>query len=170
VLSAMKEKSPEQFDREFLREVIKRYGGHQEALANLAMLLAGEGDKSRAIELLEQAVLSGPENLKVLRMLGNLYTDAGRYNEGLAIDRKIIRLAPEDAVAHYNLGCSLALLVRVDEAFMALKRAIELGYDDATHMRADPDLEGLRDDPRFEALLRLLGPDDEEPAPDEPAL
>ena len=42
-------------------------------------------------------------------MLGGLYTKQGRIADGLKMDRKLVRLRPDNATAHYNLACSLAL-------------------------------------------------------------
>ena len=53
----------------------------------------------------------------------------------------------------YNAGCYSALQGRSDEAFTSLERAVALGYDDVDHITKDSDLESLRADPRFAALL-----------------
>jgi hypothetical protein len=39
----------------------------------------------------------------------------------------------------------------------ALKRAVELGYDDAAWMSRDADLRSLRDERGFKTLLKKLG-------------
>jgi len=153
----MSNRSSLDFTKEFIDRVLELNADHQEALYERASIHVAEGEKEQAIKLLEHALKSSHENLATLRMLANLYTEVGRYADGLAIDRGIVRLAPDDAVAHYNLACSLALVDRKNEAFDELGRAIELGYDEAEHMREDPDLEGLRGDPRFEALLKMIG-------------
>jgi len=56
--------------------------------------------------------------------------------------------------AYYNLACAHALKGSTDEAFRALRAALEGGYDDPDHMADDEDLESLHGDPRFDALLR----------------
>lgn len=94
----------------------------------------------------------------VVEILGGLYTKQGRIAEGLKMDRKLVRLQPENATAHYNLACSLALIRRKAQALKALERAIELGYDDDEWMQNDPDLAGLRDHPSFKKLLARLQP------------
>jgi tetratricopeptide (TPR) repeat protein len=95
-----------------------------------------------------------PDYVDVLRILGSLLTLKGRYAEGLKLDRRLVRLRPDDALAHYNLACSYALLKRPEQSLATLRRAVELGYRDFRFMREDRDLEIIRDDPRFRQLLR----------------
>ena len=90
----------------------------------------------------------------VLRAHGNNLTLKGRFADGLEVDKKLIQLRPGDALAHYNLACSYALLKKPDLALKTLRRAVELGYRDFRYMREDRDLESIRHDPRFRQLLR----------------
>ena len=92
--------------------------------------------------------------MDVLRVLGNLLTLKGRYAEGLQVDKRLVGLRPGDALAHYNLACSYALLKRNELALKTLRRAVELGYRDFRYMREDSDLDSVRRDPRFRQLLR----------------
>ena len=105
------------------------------------------------IDLCEQALARFPDNLPALKALGDAYTRARRYVDGLRIDKRLVALLPDDPVVRYNLACSWALLGLKDQAFEALERAIALGYDDFEHLVNDEDLASLRDDQRFEALL-----------------
>jgi tetratricopeptide (TPR) repeat protein len=95
-----------------------------------------------------------PDYVDVLRQMGNILTQKGRYSEGMQIDRKLVQLRPQDALAHYNLACSYALLKRPDQALKTIRRAVELGYRDFRYMREDHDLDSIRHDPRFRQLLR----------------
>jgi len=99
-----------------------------------------------------------PRYPDVVEILGGLYTKQGRIAEGLKMDRKLVRLRPENATAHYNLACSLALSRRRPEALRALERAIDLGYNDREWMEQDPDLVGLKKLPAFQKLLARLPP------------
>lgn len=99
-----------------------------------------------------------PHDAEILKALGNLYTTVGRHEDGLETDRELIQLCPADPVAWYNLGCSYALLDLKDKALDSLARAVDLGYADVTWMRKDADLESLRNDERFIALLRRTSP------------
>jgi tetratricopeptide (TPR) repeat protein len=95
-----------------------------------------------------------PDYVDVLRVMGHLLTLKGRFAEGLQIDRRLIQLRPNDALAHYNLACSYALLKRPDQSLKMLRRAVELGYRDFRYMKEDRDLDSVRHDPRFRALLK----------------
>jgi tetratricopeptide (TPR) repeat protein len=95
-----------------------------------------------------------PTYVDVLRAQANNLTLKGRYAEGLQIDKRLVQLRPNDALAHYNLACSYALLKRPDQAIKTLRRAVELGYRDFRYMKEDRDLDSIRHDPRFRQLLR----------------
>lgn len=95
---------------------------------------------------------------EVVEILGGLYTKHGRIADGLKMDRKLVKLQPTNATAHYNLACSLALSRRRNDALRALQHAIVLGYRDYDWMTQDPDLEDLKAHPEFSALLAQLKP------------
>ena len=105
------------------------------------------------IAFLEAIQLREPAETRVLEMLAGLYTRAGRIDDGLALDRQLVSLEPDNATHHYNLACSLALKHRADEALATLEEAIRLGYEDFKWMREDPDLTVLRSHPGFVNLL-----------------
>ena len=94
------------------------------------------------------------EYVDVLRIMGNLLTLKGRFADGLQVDKRLVQLRPNDALAHYNLACSYALLKRPEQSIKTLRRAVELGYHDFRYMREDHDLDSVRHDPRFRQLMR----------------
>lgn len=98
-----------------------------------------------------------PTNTVALAELGHVLTRLERFEEGLAVDRRLVELVPENETAHYNLACSLALCDRAEEAVDALEAAAALGYDDVAHLLADDDLASLRGLPRFRELIQRLG-------------
>jgi Flp pilus assembly protein TadD len=97
-----------------------------------------------------------PRDVKVATILAQLYTEMGQVDEGLKLDRKLVRLSPDDATAHYNLGCSLALKGRKNDAVKAIRQAVSLGYRDYHWMRNDPDLQQLQDYKPFGELIQEL--------------
>jgi tetratricopeptide (TPR) repeat protein len=57
---------------------------------------------------------------EVVEILGSLYTKQGRIADGLKMDRRLVKLQPANATAHYNLACSLALSKRKTDALRSL--------------------------------------------------
>lgn len=106
----------------------------------------------------ESVLRRDPTFAEVIEILGGLYTKHGRIADGLKMDRKLVRLQPKNATAHYNLACSLALSKRKSDALRSLKAAVALGYRDFDWMSQDPDLDVLKAHPLFEALLDQLKP------------
>jgi tetratricopeptide (TPR) repeat protein len=72
-----------------------------------------------------------------------------KYDLAAEKSREAVAASPRSVSAHYNLACALARLNKPDDALAALQQAINLGFSDAEHLKADPDLESLRADQRF---------------------
>lgn len=113
-------------------------------------------ENRQELDFLQAVARRLPDDTNVMRALGDLYTRTGAYADGLRVDENLSRLCAEDPVVWYNLACSLALSGRSDDAFDALNRAIELGYNDYDLMKKDPDLAGLHGDARFESMLEWI--------------
>jgi tetratricopeptide (TPR) repeat protein len=113
-------------------------------------------DTNFEIVFFESVLRRDPKYAEVIGILGGLYTKAGRVSDGLRMDRRMVKLQPDNSTAHYNLACSLALFRRKQAALKSLKHAVELGYRDFDWMVQDPDLEILKEDPEFVLLLGQL--------------
>lgn len=97
-----------------------------------------------------------PNYIDCLMYLGNAYTAQRLYEKGLVVDQKLCRLKPEDPLVHYNFACSYALMKNVNASFEALERAIVLGYKDIYHLENDKDLAHLRNDDRYQKLVKKI--------------
>lgn len=128
---------------------------HLDLPAALTSDLSGIGLDFLA-DILEVEVGRHPANIDALAELGNVYTRQGRLERGLTIDRELVRRVPANPTVHYNLACSLSMLGSITEALDALERAVELGYRDPDFMQTDGDLEKLREEMRFQSLVRKL--------------
>jgi tetratricopeptide (TPR) repeat protein len=119
-----------------------------------------ESSRDTAFEIgfFEAVLHHDSQCVEVIEILGGLYTKLGRIAEGLKMDRKLVRLQPGNATAHYNLACSLALSKRNADALRSLQHAIGLGYRDFEWMSHDPDLQGLKRIPAFSAIVAQLKP------------
>jgi hypothetical protein len=108
------------------------------------------------IEFYEDILKRNPDYVEVLSLLGGLYTGSKMYAKGLYVDQRLAMLKKDDPIVQYNLGCSYALVRQTDRAFEALNRAVDLGYRDTKHMADDHDLDGIRSDPRYAALVARI--------------
>jgi tetratricopeptide (TPR) repeat protein len=109
------------------------------------------------LEFLGRIVEREPFFVDALRVHANNLAATGQHSRALQIDRRLVRLIPEDPIAWYNLACSFAVLGMIEPSFSALQKALELGYRALARLRRDPDLKLLRRDPRFARLLRRFG-------------
>ncbi len=110
------------------------------------------------LRFIEAVAVRLPDDDAVLKALGNLYTRAGFYAEGLDVDKRLSALCPDEPMVLYNLGCSLALTGNTDAALDSLRRAISLGYDDLAFMARDEDLRSLRELAEFRAMTGIEDP------------
>ena len=128
-----------------------------------------------------------PENARAYYVLGGAYTLNGQHEEGLAATRRSIELDPENLFSPPFLAWVYARAGRPDEALKALEHVEEQGpmleeiaivygelgdldrayeYLDRAYaedpgslayFRADPTADSLKDDPRFDELMKKLG-------------
>jgi tetratricopeptide (TPR) repeat protein len=108
------------------------------------------------IGMSEVALERDANDTEALRFLAHAYGVAGRNAERLSADERLAALLPHDPRAHYNLACSHALVGHIDDAIAALEQACGLGFADPVLLRRDEELDSLREDPRFQAIERLI--------------
>jgi len=121
--------------------------------------LRGVGRAGRIeMNFLEQVRRRCPAYRPVNEVLGDLYTKVGRFEDGLSVDLTLTKTHPEDPYVWYNLGCSYALTGHADDAFVALSRAVDLGYGDFEWFMKDDNLTSIRGDMRFFKLLVRMKP------------
>ena len=109
-----------------------------------------ENETDFHIRFYENILKTTPDFIEALIAIGDLYTQKGMVEQGLAVDLRLSRLRPNDEGILYNLACSYSLMREVDKAFGVMKLALECGYDDLNYLEVDDDLEHLRKDERFQ--------------------
>jgi len=117
-------------------------------------LAARPVDPARAHELLSRLVGQPWAPLLLLEYRGCAALELGRLEAALRDFERCVQRAPIRPDAHYNLACVLARLGRTEPALAALEQAVALGFSELGLLEHDADLESLRADPRFAALVR----------------
>jgi tetratricopeptide (TPR) repeat protein len=104
------------------------------------------------IDFIEGIVRRDPNYIEALQLLGDHYTQRGKYEAGLRVDETLSRLQPANPLVFYNLACSYSLADEVELAASSLQKAILLGYRDFNWLAKDPDLSALRKHPIFRGI------------------
>jgi quercetin dioxygenase-like cupin family protein len=77
----------------------------------------------------------------------------GRYAEAADQARDVVAAHPEYPGLLYNVACCESLAGRKDDAIEHLRLAIEKSDGTRAYLEGDSDLDPLRDEPEFQALL-----------------
>jgi TolB-like protein/Tfp pilus assembly protein PilF len=116
-----------------------------------------KGRMPEAVAEFQRAIQLEPAAAENRSMLGHAYAVSGKKAEALKIIDGLKELSKSVYVAPYTIAIVYAGLGDKDQAFAWLDRA----YDDRsgylTWLTTDPQLDGLRSDPRFADLLRRVG-------------
>ncbi len=113
-------------------------------------------DLDTKIEFIEGLVRRDSNYVDALQLLGDHYTQRGRYTDGLQVDERLARLEPQNPLVFYNLACSYSLTDEFDRAISALDRALALGYRDFKWLAKDPDMKKLRAHPAFQEIKEKI--------------
>ena len=101
------------------------------------------------IQFMEGVTRRDPQYVEALQILGDHYTQRGKYDHSLKVDEQLSRLEPHNSLVFYNLACSYSLNRELDMAAAALEQALALGYRDFKWLARDPDLRRLRKHPVY---------------------
>lgn len=77
----------------------------------------------------------------------------GKDDEAMEWMQKVIDAEPDDAGVWYDKTCLLCRMERPDEAVEAMRTALGKGYVDFEHIRADDDLDPIREREDFKAMI-----------------
>ena len=108
----------------------------------------------RALQVAERHLELNPDDARALTMGAVALGRAGQRARSLDWAERALAIEPEDAVVLYAVACLYGVLEETDKAIACLGEAIEHGFGNRKWMEHDPDLDSLRGDPRFEALLQ----------------
>ncbi|MBI5359357.1 MAG: hypothetical protein HZA48_02110 [Planctomycetes bacterium] len=92
-----------------------------------------------------------------LTNLGIYYIEKPDYENALKCFAKIIQTVdPHDGTAYYNLACIYSLMKDTQRALKCLEGAAAFGYDDVEFMEKDTDLDNIRNEDGYKAVVEAL--------------
>ncbi|MFO7899549.1 MAG: PDZ domain-containing protein [Planctomycetota bacterium] len=75
------------------------------------------------------------------------------YRKAIAECAKVLTADPDNAIALYNTACAYSLLKEEEKALEFLRKSLEAGYVNFAHVKQDTDLDNIRDEPGYQALI-----------------
>ena len=97
------------------------------------------------------------DNYGVLEMLAGTYAAAGQPDEARRITEEMVKRSKKRYVCAYEVATTYAGLKDRESAFLWLRKSLDERADCSPWIAADPKLDSLRADPRFQDLLHRLG-------------
>lgn len=127
----------------------------------LGMVYSGLGRKEdslmayrRGTRLAEKHLELHPDDARALYLGSQGWCQLGERDRALAWARQALAIDPEEPSILYNVACTYALLGQTEEAIDCLEKVTERGHWYRDWAAKDPDLDSLRSNPRFQALLQ----------------
>ncbi|MBC7349801.1 MAG: protein kinase [Candidatus Aminicenantes bacterium] len=105
-----------------------------------------------ALRAVEKRVQLHPDDARAYTMGAVSFCRLGDRRSGLEWAERAIAIDPNDAGIQYNVACLFALEGEKTRAIQSLEAAVQAGFAHRDWVEKDPDLDSLRDDPRFQAL------------------
>lgn len=102
---------------------------HADARHLLGVVAHQQGDHTRAVEQILQAVSLRPRNATYLGNLGSAYRALGRLEDAAEVCQQAVDIAPNMAMAHFNLGLVLLKLENLLGARRRFEQAVTFQPD-----------------------------------------
>jgi len=119
----------------------------------LGLAAESAATEQRALQLTERHIDSHPDDPRALYLGAGILARIGEQGRSLDWARRALAIDPEETSILYNVACVYALLGRSEDALSCLGKVMEHGTFYKNWAAKDSDLDSIRSDTRFHALL-----------------
>jgi serine/threonine protein kinase/tetratricopeptide (TPR) repeat protein len=129
------------------------------AMAYKTLKLRGKAEIAyrRSLQNIERYLELNPEDSRAYQMGAVALIELGEVERGLEWGTKAVTMDPENPMLLYNSACVFSVAGDTKRAIECLEKAIHTGYANRGALSNDPDLDPIRDHPRFKTLVKRLG-------------
>jgi adenylate cyclase len=106
-----------------------------------------------SLDLIERHLKMNPHDTRALCVAANQLSNVGEMEKGMEMAEQALAREENEPLVLYNIACFFAMSGDSDRALELLERAVESGWGDRAWLETDSDLDMLRENPRFKALL-----------------
>jgi non-specific serine/threonine protein kinase len=126
-------------------------------LKRLGRAAEAEASMREGVRRAERALLVDPANARALVLGAQCWLDLGDRARALDWCTRAERAMPDDDAISYNAACVYAKLGETEAALSRLEHLVSGGrFGQRVWLERDTDLDSLRSDPRFDALVAKL--------------
>ena len=138
---------PENYEtQKFLGQAIKSLGKDDEA----------EAANRKTVKLIEQHLELNPDDSRALIIGAAANASIQDTERAVLYAARAIAVDPEDPMLLYNVACTYGMLGRTGDSLDALEKAVSNGWGDKSWLEHDSDLDLIRAEPRYLALIRAM--------------
>jgi serine/threonine protein kinase/Flp pilus assembly protein TadD len=112
-----------------------------------------DATERRALLLTEKHIELHPDDPRALYLGATILVRRNDHKRGFEWARRALEIDPEESSILYNVACVYSLLGRTEDAIGCLEKVMSHGIFYKNWAAKDSDLDSLRSDPRFQALL-----------------
>jgi adenylate cyclase len=126
--------------------------------AALALTASNREGEARAMygrvgRAVERHMALNPDDARAATLAAVAHCRLGNRDAGLAWAERASAIDHDDPGILYNVACVFALMGEADRAIDCLCAAVRAGFAHRDWVAHDPDLNSLRDNPRFQAVI-----------------
>ncbi|MFT7630005.1 MAG: serine/threonine protein kinase/tetratricopeptide (TPR) repeat protein [Mariniblastus sp.] len=126
------------------------------ALGQNARKFRDRGNFEEAEKAYQALLEFDPKSSDAILHMGYVIHSQGRHEEAYPWHEQATQTKGTAGLGYYNMACVHSLKKEVDQAIKHLELAIENGFAQSDHMKRDSDLDNIRKDDRFQAILKSL--------------
>jgi adenylate cyclase len=108
------------------------------------------------LEVAQKHLELNPDDARALYLGAGALVQLGDRERGLDWTRRAYAIDSEDPGVLYNVACAYSNMGQTDDAIACLEKAVQNGFGHREWFENDSDLDPLRGDERFQALMKRL--------------
>lgn len=120
-----------------------------------------DASRLRSLELAEQELAVRPDNARAAYLGAMALITMEEHDRAHEWLERSLSIDPDDFLTQYNVACAYSTLGELDKAIDLLEIALPKAHREIVRwVEHDSDLDPLRDDPRFQAVVESLATED----------